>query len=277
MESRRIARIDGLTTLHEDAIRLGRAAIMPGQWARHDPFLSMMNDRFGRGAFGPHPHRGFETLTYVISGRLRHEDNQGGGGTLGPGDAQWMTAGRGVVHNELPEGDAPVHVLQLWINLPQARKLAPFRYQDLRGAAMPVRREPGAEVRVFAGASGGVQGPAQTHTPLTMLDIRMAAGARLTQVLPGGHNGFVYVLQGAGRFGADAQAGRQDQTLWLDRLPNAGDTRLAIEATEPLHLLLFAGAPLQEPVVAYGPFVMNTEADIAQAIADYQRGEFAPA
>ena len=128
--------------MHRDAIRDGRAAVMPGDWRKHDPFLSMMNDRFKRGAFGPHPHRGFETVTYVMSGRLRHEDNKGGGGELGPGDTQWMTAGRGVIHNEIPADDGFVHVLQLWLNLPAKDKLTPSRYQDLRGADMPVRREP---------------------------------------------------------------------------------------------------------------------------------------
>lgn len=271
---RGIASVSAPVTLHQDAVRLGRAAIMPGDYARHDPFLSMMNDRFGVGAFGPHPHRGFETLTYVLSGQLRHEDNQGGGGVLNPGDAQWMTAGRGVVHNEMPVGDAPVHVLQLWINLPRAHKLAPFRYQDLRGAQMPVRREPGVEVRVFSGESGGVTGPALNHTPITMLDIRMDAGARLTHALPGGDNGFITVLKGAGRFGKDGTPGRADDTLWLERTPAGEATTVTIEATEPLHVLLLAGMPLREPVVAHGPFVMNTEADIVQAMADYRSGQF---
>lgn len=274
---RAIASVNAPTTLHEDAIRLGRAAIMPGEWQRHDPFLSMMNDRFGAGAFGPHPHRGFETLTYVLDGQLRHEDNQGGSGVLNVGDAQWMTAGRGVIHNELPAGDQPVHVLQLWINLPRANKLTAPRYQDLRGEAMPVRSEPGTTVRVFAGQSGAVTGPALTHSPITMLDIRMEAGAEFTQTLPGGYNGFISILRGAGRFGRDDTPGAADDTLWLERTPAGEDTRITLRATEPLHALLLAGQPLQEPVAAYGPFVMNTEADLVQAMADFRAGRFGPA
>lgn len=274
---RGVASVDTLTTLHQDDIRLGRAAIMPGHWARHDPFLSMMDDRFGAGAFGPHPHRGFETLTYVISGQLRHRDNRGGQGSLGAGDAQWMTAGRGVVHDEQPAGADPVHVLQLWINLGAADKLAPYRYQDLRGADMPLRREPGVEVRVFSGRSGELQGPALNHVPVTLLDIRMAPGARLTQELPARDNAFIYVLSGEGRFGLQAVPGAAERTLWLQRAPDdAAASSVSIVADSELHLLLLSGAPLEEPVQAYGPFVMNTRAQIEEAIDDYHRGSFGP-
>ncbi len=275
---RGIASVNAPTTMHEDSIRLGRAAIMPGQWARHDPFLSMMDDRFGAGAFGPHPHRGFETLTYVIDGELRHSDNRGGSGTLGPGDAQWMTAGRGVVHNEQPAGAEPVHVLQLWINLPASAKLAPYRYQDLRGAQMPVRREPGVEVRVFSGQSGALRGPALNHVPVTLLDIRMAPGAQFTQALPAGDNAFLHVLSGEGRFGAQATPAGADRTLWLARAPEGAQaSSVRLQADTGLHVLLLSGPPLGEPVVAHGPFVMNSQAQIAQAIQDYQRTGFAEA
>ncbi len=274
---RGIASVDTPTTLHQDAIRLGRAAIMPGQWARHDPFLSMMDDRFGPGAFGPHPHRGFETLTYVIDGQLRHRDNRGGQGSLGAGDAQWMTAGRGVVHDEQPAGPGAVHVLQLWINLAAADKLVPYRYQDLRGAEMPRRREPGVEVRVFSGRSGDVQGPALNHVPVTMLDIRMAPGARFTQALPALDNAFIHVLSGNGRFGAAATPAGADRTLWLERAPAAAQaSSVSITADSELHLLLLSGAPLGEPVVAHGPFVMNTRSQIEQAIDEFNRDGFAP-
>ena len=275
---RGVASVNAPTTLHEDAIRLGRAAIMPGRWAQHDPFLSMMDDRFGAGAFGPHPHRGFETLTYVIDGELRHSDNRGGSGTLGTGDAQWMTAGRGVVHNEQPAGAEPVHVMQLWINLAAADKLTPYRYQDLRGAQMPVRREPGVEVRVFSGQSGDVRGPALTHVPVTLLDIRMAPGASLDQALPVGDNAFIHVLSGEGRFGAQATPVPADRTLWLERAPaDAQASTVRLQADTALHVLLLSGPPLGEPVVAHGPFVMNSEAQIVQAVQDYQRTGFAEA
>lgn len=274
---RGIARITTPTTLHHDAIRVGRAAIMPGDWQQHDPFLSMMDDNFGKGAFGPHPHRGFETLTYVLDGELRHEDNKGGAGTLGVGDAQWMTAGRGVIHNESPAADGPVHVLQLWINLPAKDKLVESRYQDLRGALMPVHREPGVEVRVFSGRSGDAVGPALNYTPVTMLDIRMQPGSRFQQTLDGGDNSFIHVISGSGRFSADEVRVDADHTIWLTQSDAGSDSAITIEADSELHLLLMSGPPLNEPVVAHGPFVMNSREQIVQAFADYQNGAFGPA
>jgi redox-sensitive bicupin YhaK (pirin superfamily) len=271
---RGIAEVRDLVPMHADAIRLAGAAIPPGDWSAHDPFLSMMNDKFGPGAFGPHPHRGFETVTYVLSGSLVHSDSRGGKGVIGAGDLQWMTAGSGVIHNELPVDEHPVHVLQLWLNLPARSKLVPSRYQDLPGRDMPVRREPGVEARVFAGQSGDIHGPARTHTPVTFVEFRLDAGARIVQQLPGNHNGFVYVIDGSGRFGRDGTAGTKDQTLWLERSPAEEPTTLAIEAATPLRLIFAAGLPLDEPVVAHGPFVMNSEAEIAEAFADYRSGAF---
>lgn len=190
--SRRIASVNQPQTLHHDAIREGRAAVMPGLWQRHDSFLSMMNDRFKPGAFGPHPHRGFETVTYVISGDLAHEDSKGGSGILNAGDVQWMTAGRGVVHNESPIDDSGVHVLQLWVNLPAEHKPAEFRYQDLRAGSVPQYRSGGAQVKVFAGESGGTAGAAQTFSPITFLEITLDDGAAFTHPLAADENSFIY-------------------------------------------------------------------------------------
>ena len=272
LTGRAIIRANPSQLMHRDAIREGRAAVMPGDWAAHDPFLSMMNDRFKRGAFGPHPHRGFETVTYVISGELLHEDNKGGGGRLSPGDTQWMTAGRGVIHNELPANDDFVHVLQLWVNLPAADKLVESRYQDLRGADMPVLRGDGAVVRVISGQSGGVTGPALNHVPVTMLDIRLEAGATFTHDLNPDENGFLYVISGEGTFGREATPGTPDTTLWMEHRSDA--SQISMTATTDLHVILLSGAPLRESVVAYGPFVMSSEAEIEQAMADYRSGGF---
>lgn len=272
---RGIAEVRDLVPMHDDAIRQAGAAIPPGEWSKHDPFLSMMNDRFKQGAFGPHPHRGFETVTYVLSGSLAHEDNRGGHGVLGPGDVQWMTAGRGVIHNEVPIDDRSVHVLQLWLNLPSDAKLVPSRYQDLRSTEMPVRREPGAEVRVFSGTSGKVAGPALNYTPVTMVELRLDHGARVAQELPAEYNGFIYIIEGSGRFGREGTVGHRDQTLWLERtLDGDGESSVSIEASTPLRAVLIAGMPLGEPVVARGPFVMNTEDELAEAFADYRSGRF---
>ncbi|PJK13144.1 pirin [Lysobacteraceae bacterium NML120232] len=272
LPSRHIASTNAPQTLHHDAIREGRAAVMPGLWERHDPFLSMMNDRFKPGAFGPHPHRGFETVTYVISGDLAHEDSKGSSGVLHPGDVQWMTAGRGVVHNESPVNDSGVHVLQLWVNLPAKHKLTDFRYQDLRAESVPVHTQEGVRVKVFAGESAGVQGAAQTFSPITFLEITLEAGRSFTHPIAPDDNGFIYVLQGQGRFGADGARGAQDDTLWLEHLTEA--SQITLHADTDLKVLLLTGQPLREPVAAYGPFVMNTREQLMQAVLDYQSGEF---
>src|SRR4051812_38056819 len=183
----------------------------PGSWGLYDPFLMMAEDWFSTVGFDWHPHRGIETVTLVLDGQLEHRDNRGGHGVLGPGDAQWMTAGGGIIHSERALAGKPVHTLQLWLNLPAAQKLAPAGYQDLRGEAVPVRRGPGLEVRVFSGRSGEVAGPARNHVPVTMLDVRLEAGARFTQALPAGDSGFLYVLAGEGRVGPGEQVVREGQ------------------------------------------------------------------
>jgi len=247
----------------------------PGGWALFDPFLMMAEDWFSAVGFDWHPHRGIETVTFVLEGQLEHRDNRGGHGVLGPGDAQWMTAGEGIIHSERALEGRPVHTLQLWVNLPAAEKLAPAGYQDLKGDRMPVAVGPGVQARVFSGRSGEVEGPARNHVPVTMLDVRMEAGARFAQALPAGDGGFVYVLEGEGRFGPEGQAVRQGQVGHFS--PGAerdGVSELGAVADRPLRFLLFSGRPLREPVVSYGPFVMNTREQIVQAFQDYQQGKF---
>lgn len=278
------ARMRGIRAVHDatpmyDDPRRQAAAVFPhGQWQAHDPFLSMMNDRFARDVFAPHPHRGFETVTYVLDGTLQHRDSRGGNGVLHPGDLQWMTAGSGVLHDEQPGSDGMVHVLQLWLNLPAADKLATPHYQDLRGAQMPVRREPGVEARVFSGTSGDVRGPAQNHVPVTLVDFRITPGHAVEQAVTAGDNGFVFVVSGEARLGRDGTHVHAGQSAWLERGADGdrGETTLRIENTgdAPLHALLFAGTPLREPVVAQGPFVMNSQQDIVRAINDYNAGTF---
>jgi redox-sensitive bicupin YhaK (pirin superfamily) len=189
---------------------------------------------------------------------------------------QWMTAGRGIIHSEMPHGDEPVHLLQLWLNLPASKKRVDTRYQDLRAADMPVRQEPGARLRVYSGASGSVRASTLNHWPITMVEARLDAGAEVTQELPPRANGFIYVLAGSGRFGADETPAHTGQVLHL--APSHGDddgaSALTVRADEPLFALLFAGEPIREPVVARGPFVMNTLDEVNQAYADYHAGRF---
>lgn len=246
----------------------------PGRWLEFDPFLLMMEDWFQQGTFDFHPHRGFETVTYVLEGRLKHEDTNGGYGILEPGDVQWMTAGRGVLHSEDPLPGETVHSLQLWINLPRSEKMTEPYYQDLKAAEMPVRREPGAEVRVFSGSSGDVVSNTRNIVPVTYVELKLEAGAAIVQDVPGDYNGFIYVLEGRGRFGVDKTPGRAKQVLWLGGADGAERSEVMVLADEPLRALLIAGRPLGEPVAAQGPFVMNTAEEMKQAFADYFAGKF---
>ncbi|MFG6115861.1 pirin family protein [Halobacillus sp. MO56] len=248
----------------------------PGNWKQFDPFLLMAEDWFQQGTFPDHPHRGMETITYVIEGKLKHEDNHGGSGVLEPGDAQLMTAGSGIVHSEDPLPGETVHSLQLWLNLPGSKKSAKPRYQDLKAEAMPVHKEAGAEIRVYSGTSGNVKADTENHVPLTYVEMKLEAGAEVTQELPGSFNGFLYIMEGSGTFGKDETEGKENQVLWLGRPSNAEDSEITIKAKEQLRAILVAGEPIGEPVVARGPFVMNTEEEIFQAYRDYQEGKFGP-
>ncbi|MFB5191413.1 pirin family protein [Alicyclobacillus fastidiosus] len=248
--------------------------IEPGHWEEHDPFLLLAEDWFGQGTFDVHPHRGIETVTYVIEGKLNHFDNRHGEGQLEPGDVQWMTAGRGVIHKEDPAPDERVHSLQLWVNLRSEDKLTEPRYQNLRAADMPVRKADGATIRVFSGSSADLRATTKNYVPVTMVELTLDAGVEIVQDLPGRYNGFIYILEGSGHFGASNEYGEQNQVLWLDRRADVAESEVVIRAEQSLRALLYAGEPVGEPVVAYGPFVMNTSAQIKQAFEDYAAGKF---
>lgn len=269
---RKIAQITQPKTLHSDTIRTGRAVMMPGEWAKHDPFLALMNDKFKKGAFGPHPHRGFETVTYVIDGTLAHQDSKGGSGTLSAGDVQWMTAGSGVVHNEIPASDE-VHVLQLWLNLPKQHKLTDFRYQDLRADAVPTVQQDGVQVKVFAGDFAGVQGAADSFSPVTFLEVTMAAGSEFRHHFAADENAFVYLLNGEVLAGDERTKAAADDTLWLETVTDHA-SQITLRATQDSKFILLSGQPLREPIAAYGPFVMNHEHELFEAMQAYRRGDF---
>jgi redox-sensitive bicupin YhaK (pirin superfamily) len=228
------------------------------------PFLRLSEDWFrAPGGFEEHPHRGMQTVTIVLEGALEHRDHTGAHGVLRPGDVQWMTAGRGVLHSELPHGRETVHTLQLWLNLPRAMKMRPARYQDQRLATVPVRRLEGGEVLVYAGRSGDVSHAHGSDYPMSLLDIRLNAGARLVQEINPKDRAFLYVLEGST---PKLKAG---DVAWFE--PGAGE-KITLEARTDLRALLFSGEPFDEPIVAYGPFVMNTWQEIEQAVGDYQAG-----
>ncbi|MED1421330.1 MULTISPECIES: pirin family protein [Bacillus] len=274
MNERGIRRIQSVNLKQNSPIHQNGYVLEPGNWKEYDPFLMLMEDVFQKGAFDFHPHRGIETVTYVIDGTLEHEDNQAGKGKLEAGDVQWMTAGRGVIHKEDPAPGSTVHSLQLWINLPKIKKMTEPRYQNLKRESVPVRKEEGAVIRVFSGSSQGVKAKTLNHVPITMVEIDLEPKASIVQDLPGSYNGFLYVLEGSGFFGVDETEGRAGQVLFLTRDNEDSDSIIKITAKEKMRVLLYAGEPINEPVVAYGPFVMTTQEEIRQAILDFQNGKF---
>jgi len=247
---------------------------------RLDPFL--MLDAFGTenpddyiAGFPDHPHRGFETVTYMLEGRMRHRDNAGNEGLLQGGGMQWMTAGRGVVHSELPEQEeGRMEGFQLWLNLPARDKMRDPWYRDFQAADIPVLAAPeGVTARVIAGESHGVQGAMRREaTEPLYLDLEVPAGASFAQPIPAAHNAFVYVYRGALEVGGTKVPAQRMAILAND----AGSDGVVLRATAPARALLIAGKPLREPIAQYGPFVMNTEGEIRKAMLDYQAGLFTP-
>ncbi|TBL73896.1 pirin family protein [Paenibacillus thalictri] len=248
--------------------------IEPGNWEEHSPFLLMAHDHMRSGVFGIHPHRGIETVTFLIDGHLNHYDSKHGKGVLNPGDAQWMTAGRGVEHVEDAAKDEEVNLLQLWVNIPRESKMSPSRYQDLRKDEMPVLHENGAEIRIFSGSYGNKIADTKNIAPVTMLEVNLESGAAVSPQLPGSYNGFLYILDGEGIFGSNETAGTKGQLLWMGSAGTAEQSAIHIQAKSKLRVMLYAGEPIREPVVARGPFVMNTEEEIFQAFDDYRNGRF---
>jgi quercetin 2,3-dioxygenase len=244
---------------------------------RLDPFL--MLDAFGSDSaddyiagFPDHPHRGFETVTYMLAGKMRHRDSAGHEGLLEDGGVQWMTAGRGVIHSELPEqSEGRMEGFQLWLNLPARDKMSAPWYRDIQSAEVPEWKAPGVTARVIAGATHGVQGAVQRDgTQPLYLDLHLGAGATFEQPLPESHNAFVYVYRGALRIGEhDVPAQR------MAILGNAGDGIVVAAGSEGARAILVAGRPLKEPIVQYGPFVMNSQQEIFRAVEDFRAGRLA--
>jgi redox-sensitive bicupin YhaK (pirin superfamily) len=263
--------INDISATHQN-----RLVLEPGKWSDYDPFLFLAEDWFQRGSFDVHPHRGIETVTYVLSGKLEHYDNSSNSkDVLQAGDAQWMTAGRGVIHKEDPAVGEKVHSLQLWLNLPSEHKMTEPSYQNLRSSDMPTYEADGAKVIIFSGSSNGLSAATKNYVPVTMVEIQLQAGATIKQSLPGSYNGFLYVLEGEGEFGAERTEAGEGNALQLGSGGEHAVSLLTITAQAAgLRVLLYAGEPLDEPVVARGPFVMNTQEQIVQAYQDYREGKF---
>jgi redox-sensitive bicupin YhaK (pirin superfamily) len=225
-----------------------------------------------------HPHRGFETVTYLLDGEMEHKDSAGNSGRLRPGDVQWMTAGAGVVHSEMPSHDilsrgGRVHGFQLWVNLPRQDKMIAPRYQDTASARIPVvDTGDGVRVKVIAGAALGTRAVIDTHTPILYLHATLQPGARLALPVPASHNLFAFVFGGEGTFGAQDQLARDGHMVIFAHDADTVSLAAPAGAKEPLELLLVGGEPLREPVVRYGPFVMNSEQELVQAFEDFRSG-----
>ncbi|MEO6264897.1 MAG: pirin family protein [Luteimonas sp.] len=276
----RVARkLRGMPASDGAGVKLTRVIGTP-QLDMLDPFLLL--DEFGTdqpedylAGFPAHPHRGFETVTYMLDGRMRHKDNHGNEGLLVPGSVQWMTAGRGLVHSEMPEQqEGRMRGFQLWVNLPASDKMVAPRYQEFAPDRIPVATPAtGVRVKVIAGTVDGSNGPiVQPATDPLYLDIALQPNAAWDYTLPEGHNAFAYVFEGAATIGAGEDA-RVLETHELAVL--GGGERFAVRAgAADARLILVAGRPLREPVARHGPFVMNTRQELMQAFVDFQEGRF---
>ena len=268
--------VTGRPTSDGAGVRLTRMIGTP-ELSELDPFLLLDEFRSDSpddylAGFPDHPHRGFETVTYMLAGAMEHRDHKGNRGLLSPGSVQWMTAGRGIVHSEMPrQRDGLMWGFQLWVNLPAASKMMEPRYQDIAPERIPELARPGARVRVLAGESGGVAGPVEgiVTQPLD-LDVRLEPGAGFEQAVPLGHTAFVYVFEGEAELGEPATRLARGQLGVL----GDGDLVRAKAGAAGARFLLIAARPLHEPIARYGPFVMNTEAELRQAFDDFRAGKF---
>jgi len=296
----RLPKLDEATTRHRPVRRLTtaptgyegegfpvRRAFAGVPHSELDPFIHL--DQMGEVDYAPgepkgtpwHPHRGFETVTYMIDGTMDHQDTHGGGGSITNGDTQWMTAGSGLLHIEAPPEQLVMsgglfHGLQLWVNLPRAAKMIAPKYQDIRGreAALLTTPDGGSLIRVIAGSIAGHEGPGSTHTPINLTHVTLQPGARLDLPWQPDYNALVYVLAGRGTVGTERRPLQIGQLATLA----AGDA-IRVDAahdqdsnTPAMELFIMGGRPIREPVAHYGPFVMNTREELMQAFEDYQKG-----
>ena len=274
--------ITAKTTTEGDGFQVNRP--FPNYAIRDfDPFLLL--DEMGpvnyapneaKGA-SPHPHRGFETVTYMIEGAFEHKDSQGNSGKLMPGDVQWMTAGSGVIHSELPEEEfakkgGRFHGLQLWVNLPKKEKMIKPRYQEISSDNIPVAKtdDGSVQVKVIAGESMGTKAVIDTKIPIIYLHFKLQPNATFTQNIPQNYNAFAYVIKGNAFFGSEKTLAKKNQAVFFDQ---KGENLVLSSHNDSAEVLLIAGTPINEPVKRYGPFVMNTDEELQQAITDYQNGK----
>ncbi|HEV8485943.1 MAG TPA: pirin family protein [Blastocatellia bacterium] len=276
--------VNSVETL-EGAGFLVRRPFPKASFSEFDPFLLL--DEMGPMELAPgeakgapdHPHRGFETVTYLLSGDMEHKDSRGHAGRLKPGDVQWMTAGAGVIHSEMPDREfarrgGRMHGFQLWVNLPKRDKMMKPRYQEIPNSQIPKATSADGlvMVSVIAGEAMGKKAVIETRTPIVYLHYKIEPGGVVNQKIPGAYNGFAYVVEGEGLFGAEGERAGDGQMVLFGQDGDEVRIESPADAQATLELLLIAGVPLNEPVARYGPFVMNTQAEIRQAIEDYREG-----
>src|SRR6266850_7420672 len=284
-EGRTVAGIVNSIETLEGGGFLVRRPFPKASFSDFDPFLLLdemgpMDVAPGEAKGAPdHPHRGFETVTYMLSGDMEHKDSSGHAGRLRSGDVQWMTAGAGVVHAEMPSPEfmrkgGRMHGFQLWVNLPQRDKMVKPRYQEIPSAKIPKATSDDGlvSVSVIAGEALGEKAVIETRTPIIYLHYRIEPGGAVTQQVPGTYNGFAYVVEGDGLFGAEGERAQDGQMVLFAQDGDEVSIENPADAKATLEVLLIAGVPLNEPVARYGPFVMNTQEEIRQAIEDYAHG-----
>ena len=268
----------------EGAGVLLRRSFGPNRSNLFDPFLLFDHFAFNDPLEGPirgfptHPHRGIETVTYMLEGNVRHRDSLGNMGVIGPGDVQWMTSGRGILHEEMPQRgpDGVIYGFQLWVNLPAAQKMSQPRYQEVSAGTIPVVEKDGIRVRMVAGEYEGVRGPVTeiAAQPLYM-DVTLEPGKEFSLPIPEGHSAVAYVFEGEALFGLDHDGhGEHIQAVRMLEFEDGDHVRVQTGAGSPVRFMLMAGAPFREPIFPYGPFVMNTQEEIQQALADLRNGTF---
>jgi redox-sensitive bicupin YhaK (pirin superfamily) len=289
LTQRRIARVVTVPPLAPGFVGPGHLAapvLSLEEFAQQDPFIMLMDDHLDIGdrpVGGAHPHAGFETVTLILDGAIYDRDE---GGVINTGEVQWMTAGRGIIHGENVATKGRVRLLQLWLTLPKSERWTTPAFQDIHADAVPIRREPGVEVRVYSGTSGGHRSATRNHVPVTLAEAVMQPNAFFDQDLPLSFNGFVFVIDGAVRIGAGRIGAGEDATLlktgqvgWLDRV----ETGIASEESSLLHIaatdegariVLYAGQPQHAAIVSHGPFIGDTRDDIVRLYNEYRQGQF---
>jgi quercetin 2,3-dioxygenase len=261
----------------EGAGVLLRRSVSPRASNEYDPFLLFDHFAFNNPLEGPirgfpmHPHRGIETVTYMLDGTVSHRDSLGNAGVIGPGDVQWMTSGRGILHEEMPKRSESgnIYGFQLWVNLPAAQKMGQPRYQEVNSSTIPAIEKDGATIRLVAGELDGIRGPVTeiAASPLYM-DVKLAPGSKFVYPIPSGHTALAYVFEGVGEF-----SGEVVESVSMVVFNDDGN-QIEVKSESGVRFMLIAGAPFKEPIVPYGPFVMNTVEEIQQTIAELRNGTF---